>query len=81
MTWTQLPTMASPLVCTYRYRRGLSSGRYVPVIHWSGGEYECGPALPSAADAIRFARDYAAAIRDALHSTRFEEAEARYGAS
>lgn len=65
--------MTGPLVATYRYRRAADKRQYIPVIHWQGGEYECGPALAQAADAIRFASDFAQAIRDVLHSHPYTE--------
>lgn len=58
--------MTGPLVATYRYRRGADARKFIPVIHWHGGEYECGPALREAHEAIRFACAYAEAIRDCL---------------
>lgn len=65
--------MTGPLVATYRSRRVAGKLCFVPVVHWQGGEYECGPALADAADAIRFASDFAQAIRDVLHSHPYTE--------
>jgi len=56
--------MTGPLVATYRHRKG----RFVPVVCWQGGEYECGPELGSADAAVRLAVAFAAAIRDTLRA-------------